>query len=302
MIEQFLWTTKRQELRFPVEYLEQLIYDMWLCGTDPFMSYHRARWLNQDSGRFWTMDSYEGEQVKPQSLHKYLYVGSDPVNKSDPTGNDVEAVSTAVSIDDVLAAQTSPGAAAVTGKLKVLLHGGDVDVYVWNLSSGGIVGYGHSVGHVMVTKAGTRQVLLSQFPHKFGEPSRPSGTNTQLNWSQTVTEEGRPPTQVFRVTLANWNAFDAAVRDHASRMWWVSWPVMRNQTHCARAAYDALLAGGIPLPNIGSGAAIMPGTLGDYLDTASQQSTGEARWNVWHISTDCQQILTGDWIHVTLPY
>jgi hypothetical protein len=37
MIEHFLWTTKRQEPRVPVEYLEQLIYDMWLCGTDPFI-------------------------------------------------------------------------------------------------------------------------------------------------------------------------------------------------------------------------------------------------------------------------
>jgi len=49
--------------------------------------FDRARYLNPQSGRFWTMDTFEGQQFDPPSLHKYLYVHADPVNKADPSGN-----------------------------------------------------------------------------------------------------------------------------------------------------------------------------------------------------------------------
>ena len=49
--------------------------------------YLRARYLNPSSGRFWTVDTYEGVSYDPASLHKYLYVGADPANKVDPTGH-----------------------------------------------------------------------------------------------------------------------------------------------------------------------------------------------------------------------
>jgi hypothetical protein len=43
-------------------------------------------YLNPDTGRFWTMDSYEGDNQDPNSLHKYLYCHGDAVNYKDPTG------------------------------------------------------------------------------------------------------------------------------------------------------------------------------------------------------------------------
>src|SRR5262249_23928741 len=46
----------------------------------------RARYLNVSTGRFWTMDSFEGQGQDPMSLHKYLYGKADPVDRSDPTG------------------------------------------------------------------------------------------------------------------------------------------------------------------------------------------------------------------------
>jgi RHS repeat-associated protein len=48
--------------------------------------YLRARYMNPSSGRFWTMDSYEGNDSDPLSLHKYLYGNGNPVNVLDPTG------------------------------------------------------------------------------------------------------------------------------------------------------------------------------------------------------------------------
>jgi RHS repeat-associated protein len=48
--------------------------------------YNRARYLNTNTGRFWTMDAYEGDRYDPASLHKYTYASSDPINGTDPSG------------------------------------------------------------------------------------------------------------------------------------------------------------------------------------------------------------------------
>jgi len=56
--------------------------------SDLGMYYLRARYYKPDMGRFWTMDTYEGEQEDPLSLHKYLYAQDDPVMGTDPSGND----------------------------------------------------------------------------------------------------------------------------------------------------------------------------------------------------------------------
>ena len=45
-----------------------------------------ARYMNPNTGRFQTMDSYEGNQTEPLSLHKYLYAHANPVNRIDPSG------------------------------------------------------------------------------------------------------------------------------------------------------------------------------------------------------------------------
>ncbi len=51
------------------------------------MYYLRARYYKPEIGRFWTMDSYEGSQGDPLSLHKYLYAQADPINRIDPSGH-----------------------------------------------------------------------------------------------------------------------------------------------------------------------------------------------------------------------
>jgi RHS repeat-associated protein len=48
--------------------------------------YNRARYLNVETGRFISQDTFEGNHLEPKSLHKYLYVGNDPSNKIDPSG------------------------------------------------------------------------------------------------------------------------------------------------------------------------------------------------------------------------
>jgi RHS repeat-associated protein len=55
--------------------------------------FNRARYLNTSTGRFWNMDSFEGDENDPLSLHKYLYASSDPVNRIDPLGHEDADVS-----------------------------------------------------------------------------------------------------------------------------------------------------------------------------------------------------------------
>jgi RHS repeat-associated protein len=50
--------------------------------------YNRARYLNPNTGRFWTSDTTEGDNEDPLSLHKYLYGSDNPVNRIDPSGHD----------------------------------------------------------------------------------------------------------------------------------------------------------------------------------------------------------------------
>ena len=58
-----------------------------------------ARWMNANTGRFLTMDSYEGEQSQPLSLHKYLYAHGNPINRIDPSGkSDISLGSLSVSM------------------------------------------------------------------------------------------------------------------------------------------------------------------------------------------------------------
>jgi len=50
------------------------------------MYYNRARYYDPSSGRFNRLDPFPGNPQDPQSLHKYTYAHSNPVNNVDPTG------------------------------------------------------------------------------------------------------------------------------------------------------------------------------------------------------------------------
>jgi RHS repeat-associated protein len=50
--------------------------------------YNRARYLNTSTGRFWSMDSFEGDGQSPLSLNLYLYSNANAVDTTDPSGNE----------------------------------------------------------------------------------------------------------------------------------------------------------------------------------------------------------------------
>jgi RHS repeat-associated protein len=61
---------------------------------DPSLGFYylRARYMNPSSGRFWTLDTYEGSRYDSASLHKYLYASANPNNNTDPSGKSVIGV------------------------------------------------------------------------------------------------------------------------------------------------------------------------------------------------------------------
>jgi RHS repeat-associated protein len=67
-------------------------YNNYLFAGEQFdpdlnLYFNRARYLNVSTGRFWTIDSKEGRDDEPLSLHKFLYAENEPVNRIDPSGN-----------------------------------------------------------------------------------------------------------------------------------------------------------------------------------------------------------------------
>ena len=109
----------------------------------------RARYFNQDTGRFISADTFEGINEDPQTLHKYTYALNDPVNRLDPSGNfsfSIGSLTISISIQSVLSSiGTSMLWGAVTGAIlgaaDAALGGDDiVDGFVNGLMMGALLG------------------------------------------------------------------------------------------------------------------------------------------------------------------
>ena len=84
---------------------------------DLALYYLRARFYSPQAGRFWTMDSWEGENGNPITLNKYAYGNDNPVLYTDPSGHfgiggSLGAMSIAMNISGL---QIDAGLAALDG-------------------------------------------------------------------------------------------------------------------------------------------------------------------------------------------
>jgi RHS repeat-associated protein len=67
----------------------EMMYRGEQFDSDLGLYYLRARYYNPLTGRFLSRDPLDGLPWDPKTLHKYLYVGSNPVNNVDPSGKDL---------------------------------------------------------------------------------------------------------------------------------------------------------------------------------------------------------------------
>jgi len=81
--------------------------------SDLGLYYLRARYYNPSTGRFLSRDPEDGKPWDLKTLHKYLYVGGDPINAKDPTGRDI--LFDFGIILDVVAQKTVPALVAMVG-------------------------------------------------------------------------------------------------------------------------------------------------------------------------------------------
>jgi RHS repeat-associated protein len=110
--------------------------------SDLNLYYLRSRYHNPDTGRFWTMDSFEGDSREPLSLHKYLYCGSNPVNCSDPTGK--FSLAEQVKVGALIGSMAIVSAPTVAVMYTSLARGGLPDEYLFGYYA---TWHGLEVGH-----------------------------------------------------------------------------------------------------------------------------------------------------------
>ncbi|SRR6266566_1211527 len=105
--------------------------------------YNRARYLNVSTGRFSTMDTFEGDPASPFSLHKYLYTADEPVDRLDPSGKDFDlgslSVNVAISstIDAISGFQANGVKGAIEGAFKGAVIGAAFFAFGAAISGGG---------------------------------------------------------------------------------------------------------------------------------------------------------------------
>ena len=112
--------TDRAEGRFQGEH--------WDVDLD--LAIHGARYYAANVGRWWTMDSWEGDQNDPTLLHKYLGFGNSPVNMVDPSGHDYTIATTVSANTGIQTTARTSGGGVSSGALQV-----GVTVGEWNATA-----------------------------------------------------------------------------------------------------------------------------------------------------------------------
>jgi hypothetical protein len=154
-----------------------------------------------------------------------------------------------------------------------------VDVYIWRQK-------GSSVGHAMMTETCSKNVLLSQFPHKPNKGTSISGKNIQYSFVETFRAEARPANHIFVIKLPNGNELRKEVRNQVLTPNWSPFPQKTESpaiipgvpigthvnrhvtTHCSWAVKEALRAGGLTIATdtmLGQSVSYLPGILADAL-------------------------------------
>ena len=128
---------------------------------DPHLGlyYNRARYLNPNSGRFWTMDPDAGVQSDPVSLHRYLYANANPVGFFDPSGNfSVTEVELSTALQMALSGVLNVGVNFAV-KRGLLHQEYRLDEALWDFGTGVLMrGFGFAAEKFFAGKLGTTAI------------------------------------------------------------------------------------------------------------------------------------------------
>jgi len=70
--------------------------------------YLRARYMQMNLGRFWTMDNFEGILKRPITLNKYIFASNNSINKIDPLGlDDIEFCMASIDVADIMSVNSN---------------------------------------------------------------------------------------------------------------------------------------------------------------------------------------------------
>jgi hypothetical protein len=79
--------------------------------------------MNTATGRFVSMDSFEGNNSDPLSLHKYVYANNNPSNRTDPSGNQsLGEQAVTIAINGVLSAIAFGSISYIFARLRGINH------------------------------------------------------------------------------------------------------------------------------------------------------------------------------------
>jgi len=135
--------------------------------SDLGLYYLRARYYNPATGRFMSRDPEEGKPIIPATLHKYLYVGGDPVNWVDPRGRLLEEDA---DLTEDVEAKAAPGVTKFGIKLAACFAGIAATLYE--------ILYGNDVGSAAGAGAGLWFACFAEgffFPPEGPPPLTPPG-------------------------------------------------------------------------------------------------------------------------------
>ena len=141
--------------------------------------YNRARNLNTTTGRFWSMDTDEGHDHDPLSLHKYLYAEDNPIDHTDPSGNEIDEIVGALAVGMVLDAMPQLNAQTIVAGVKSAIRDDPKDL--WLVPDMDVQRFGRKAGWVSAATIPDRWIHY-ELERKDGTPLH----NRSYNW--TVSE------------------------------------------------------------------------------------------------------------------
>ena len=101
--------------------------------------------MNPETGRFLTVDPFEGVNADPVTLHKYLYASANPVMYVDPSGESYSLAGMMADIGTIYAL----GSIAIPNFMKFLVKAeGQTDTFTVQFFSGGSLGKGFYGGAI----------------------------------------------------------------------------------------------------------------------------------------------------------